>query len=550
MSFGSAGENKLFYPVLGALLLHLALILLAMFIVLPAMVEMPPEAIRTFNVKTISMKPLGRGSERPIKLVHDVKLGPILEKESSGAPPVEAELRRTMEFEESSLGTVQDMDRILSRTEERQLRDVVPQRQKSAGQSRAEATLKKATEGMKTGMAHLLAAFQKPAAIDPEEGMPGFTPSAQGTPRVLFSSVTEEGIGESKAEVVKYEALDDFMDIATYTYKDPQTTQKYFMIKIFAKKGNTLFKPIPKEILFTIDASLSISKDRLEEVKRGISYCLTHLNAEDMFNIIAFKDSTLFFSPRSVAATPETVKAAEKFVSGLEASQQTDVYLAFKKIVELPLGRIPSNVILISDGRPTHGLVNSREVISSVSRLNGKTRPVFAFSGGAKVNRYLLDFIAYQNRAWSQFMKKTPDIHKGLAEFYDKIRNPLFLNLRYRLNGLNEEEVFPKSLPDFYENAEFTLYGTYKDEDAFSMQLLGDLDGQTKELIFSRSLTQANKGSEDIMRGYAFNKIYHLISQITTNGPNPKLLKEIEDLSRRYGITTPYSPELEKAGCK
>jgi hypothetical protein len=111
---------------------------------------------------------------------------------------------------------------------------------------------------------------------------------------------------------------------------------------------------------------------------------------------------------------------------------------------------------------------------------------------------------------------------------------------------LDEAEVFPRSLPDFYAGAEFTLFGSYENEDAFSMQLLGDVDGKTKELVFSRTLGEAKRGTEEIMRGYAFNRIYYLISRVTVEGKKPELLKQIDELSRRYGITTPYSPELEK----
>ena len=78
------------------------------------------------------------------------------------------------------------------------------------------------------------------------------------------------------------------------------------------------------------------------------------------------------------------------------------------------------------------------------------------------------------------------------------------------------------------------------------MQFLGDVDGKTKELVFTRSLKEAKRGNDEIMRGYAFNKIYYLISRVTTEGSKPELLKAIEDLSRRYKITTPYSPELTK----
>ena len=379
--------------------------------------------------------------------------------------------------------------------------------------------------------------------IDPEEGMPGFTP-VEGT---YGNSTYEQGGGlrESKGELLKYESLDEFLDIRVLRYIDPKDPIKYFMIKIFAKPDAKVFSVMPKEILFAIDCSLSISPERLDEFKRGISACLKNLNKDDVFNIVAFRDKAFFFQPKSVSATPDRIKAAERFVSELTSNRQTDVYNALENILKTPLARNPSNIILISDGRPTHGVVDSRELINSVTRVNDKKRPVFAYSGGSKVNRYLLDFIAYQNRAWSQYVKERGKIHKGMADFYSKIKDPIFLNLRYQLNGINEADIYPRSLPDFYRNAEFTLYGTYTDEDEFSMQLLGDISEETKELIFTRSLAGAEEGPAEIVKGYAFNKIYHLISRVTTQGQSPELMKEIRDLSKRYGITTPYSKGLE-----
>ena len=76
------------------------------------------------------------------------------------------------------------------------------------------------------------------------------------------------------------------------------------------------------------------------------------------------------------------------------------------------------------------------------------------------------------------------------------------------------------------------------------MQLLGDFENGTKELIFSRSLADAPEGGEEIKKGYAFNKIYHRISQITDKGQSAKLLQEVKDLSHQYGLATPYSDEL------
>lgn len=575
--------KKWLSPLAWAVALHIFLLVAAAFIHLYDYFDFNKKPDLSFHLKEVDATKHAAGSsrtprlgpylgnkrfpsEKPGDMADSLKSQPSFLPEGKAVPKERREEELSEKKTDLDSIVYKDFDTILLETEKREAGDTVQVSQRSTAGFYHEKAKKSAQVSPVTGSS-LLKTLEGPlrrmqlyspknVSMDPEEGMPGFTPSGHsGADAILggFGSAggfgdsdTPGGVGEDKEGIVKYEPLDDFLDIQVYTYEEPKTADKYFMIKIFAKNGIKSFKVVPKEIIFTIDSSLSISPGRLEEVKQGIRYCLSHLNKEDLFNILAFKDKTVAFSPVSIAATPASIKEAERFVLSLEASEQTDVYSAFKRIVNLPMARRPSNVILISDGRPTHGVVDSREVINSITQINKKTRPVFTFSGGARVNRYLLDFISYQNRGWSQFIKNTSGIDKGLAQFYDKIKDPIFLNLRYRLNGLNEAEVFPRSLPDFYANAEFTLFGSYRDENDFSMQLLGDVEGKTKELIFSRALGEAKKGSEEIMRGFAFNKIYYLISRVTVEGKRTELLKQIDDLSRRYGITTPYSPELEK----
>ncbi|MGH7197487.1 MAG: hypothetical protein ACREH5_01940 [Candidatus Omnitrophota bacterium] len=539
----SLRKHPLYEPILLAILLHLLAVEAALFIRMPGLAVIAERVSRQFHVQTIVLKPQAPRKQGVIytrqpletlkfvdeaktaqaKPIQEVPLGPLLgKKEAAYQYPVDA---------------IPTADETVE--EESQLKEMVGPKEKSAPGLLSRFSQKVVEESSldAPGIPNL------PVSVNPEEGMPGFTPTGQGAegdmPPVF------EPLRDEEKEALRYETLDDLLDIAVFTYEHPPTGEKYYMIKIFAKKGKPAFEPLAKEVIFTVDASLSISPERLEEFKEGIRYCLNHLNKDDLFNIIVFRDQPEFFSKLSVPPDPVTVKEALRYVSAMTSNRRTDVYVPFQKIVGLPLLRHPSNVLLISDGRPTHGIVDARELINSIARVNQKVRPVFVYSGGAKVNRYILDFIAYQNRGWSEYVRSISEIDEGLARFYDKIRDPLFLDLRYRLNGLNEPEAFPKSLPDFYRGAEFVLYGSYTDEDQFAMQLLGDVKGQTKELIFARSLKEAQKGGPEIMQGYAFNKIYYLINRLTEEGSNPALLYEIQSLSRRYGITTPYSPELE-----
>lgn len=563
-------RQRLFWPVLIALFLHILIGVVSMFIYLPAAVEVRERITEKFRLRQVTARPvladtqghaMSKNPDQTAKITGAAKLQPRPVKDIPvsalvGNPTrphkVEVETQPRKLDTLDPLGRRDDLDRILTQTAERRLREETtpaqrPVRPNPTRESRNR--ISDTPEENRTWLQSLMEPLEnlnlhqpENMKVDPDEGMPGFTP-VKGTAR---DAEVDARIGEEKGEIVRFEAVDDFLDIELYTYEDPRDGQKYYMIKIFAKKGARL-RVMPKEIVFLIDSSLSINRDRLDEFKRGLAESLRDLNPQDVFNVTAFRAQAQSFSSLPVAATPEAIKRAERFVGELTSDQQTDMYVALEQAVQRPAARAASYLLLISDGRPTHGIVNAREILSAVSRVNAGRKPVFVYSGGAKVNRYLLDFIAYQNRAWSEYTRSVADIDKGMKAFHQKIKDPIFLNLRYRFSGLREEEVYPKALPDFFRGAEFTLFGRYETQPGFSMQLLGDVDGKTQELVFSRTFSQAKKGGPDVMRGWAFNKIYDLINRLTEKGDDPELIRQIASLSREYGITTPYSDELKRA---
>jgi hypothetical protein len=402
-------------------------------------------------------------------------------------------------------------------------------------------------EGDAAGAEALLA-----EAMLPEEfidKMPGFTPRIT----TEFDSILQKDTAEAtKPRAAFIERETDFKDLNQllvydlYTYQDPKDKQKYYQLNIRSGKDTADVQAIPKEIVFLVDCSLSIQPERLQEIKKGLEYSLRNLNAEDYFNIVAFKRRLLSFRQFPIKPNEQVIREALDFVGGLTSEEGTDTYNALYKTIQTDTTVDPSYIVLFSDGRPTQGVTNSREIINKITSFNDGKRPIFAFSGGIRVNRYFLDFISYKNRGWSEHAYRTPLIDKHIASMYNKIKDPLFLNLRYRVSGLEGKEAFPKSLPDFFRNAEFTLYGTYKDEDEFSLQFLGDSDGKTSEFIIVDSLSKALKGNKAIARNWAFNKIYYLIGLLEYDKKNEKILREIDYLTDKFKIKTPYSTELQK----
>ena len=75
------------------------------------------------------------------------------------------------------------------------------------------------------------------------------------------------------------------------------------------------------------------------------------------------------------------------------------------------------------------------------------------------------------------------------------------------------------------------------------MRLTGKIKGKRKEIIYAGDLGNAAAGTGDIARAWAFNKVYHLINKMTLQGANDADKRQINSLSRKYGIQTPYAVE-------
>ena len=346
---------------------------------------------------------------------------------------------------------------------------------------------------------------------------------------------------ERRELVQKYPSLDDVLEVRLATY-EPPGEEGYFLITISPKRGGEI-ETMPKEMVFVIDASKSIREAKLEQSKAGLESCLAQLNEVDLFNIIAFKESPTVFRSSSVRPTSANIRAARAFIKGLKPSGETDVYNAIAPLVRITKPEThPYNIFLISDGKPTSGMVDSRAIINNLTRQNELRASIFTFGGGTEVNVYLLDLLAYLNKGRAYMAERVYAIDDEMPGFCRTIKDPILIDLRANYANIAESEMYPKVLPDFYMGSEILVSGRYSGTDVFSMRLTGTVNGQKKELVFKRELAEAEEGGNEIARMWAFNKIYKLIADMCQRGAEPELVEQIRSLSQRYGIATAYSP--------
>jgi Ca-activated chloride channel family protein len=198
--------------------------------------------------------------------------------------------------------------------------------------------------------------------------------------------------------------------------------------------------------------------------------------------------------------------------------------------------------MLMSDGRSTTGVKDSRTIINALSAENAKGNSIFAFGGGKTVNHYLLDLLAYRNKGESFVTPRINDIDASIPRFFDRLKDPILMGLNANYGSVNTENVYPRELPDFFKGKAVEIYGRFdpvKDKE-LAMQLTGVAAAQKKEMILKANLSEAEKGDKTIAKGWAFQKIYHLIGEICRLGETPALLNQLRELSRQYGVKTSY----------
>jgi len=336
--------------------------------------------------------------------------------------------------------------------------------------------------------------------------------------------------------------MDDLLDMELTTWRNPGEAEGYFKLRILPKQGEN-FPVLPKDVTFVVDASSSIPQHKLNITARGLRAALAQLRSEDRFNVVAFRDSTQQFKSELVNATPENVAEAQAFVTALESRGETDVYRALLPVVkQVTRPGTPGIVVVVSDGRPTAGMRNSRAIINGLSVDNDGGNGIYAFGGGRTVNRTLLDLLAYRNKGSSEVVQSIDGIERALPEFFGALRDPILVDLQTNFGRIDKSTVFPQALPDFFSGQAVTLYGRFRpgEDEAFSLWLAGDAGEARKEVIFRTDFNEARQGDRDIARGWAFQKAYDIIGRIIKEGERPEYLSALRQLRLEYGVQTSY----------
>src|SRR5206468_4922656 len=205
----------------------------------------------------------------------------------------------------------------------------------------------------------------------------------------------------------------------------------------------------------------------------------------------------------------------------------------------------PLVVIFLTDGLPTIGITSEDQIVGNVKKNSGGNVRVFCFGIGHDVNTHLLDRIAEDTRAFSQYVLPEEDIEVKVSNFFAKIKDPVLTNPTLAFTGdIRATKLYPSPLPDLFKGEQLVLVGRYGGAGASAVVIEGTVNGAKRKFSYDVKFASEPTEHDFIPRLWATRRVGYLLEEIRLHGENAELKDEVTELARKYSIVTPYTAYL------
>ncbi len=268
----------------------------------------------------------------------------------------------------------------------------------------------------------------------------------------------------NKDFALRYNVAGDSVKDAVLTHHDARGG--FFSLILQPPARVTHEDVTPKELVFVIDTSGSMSGFPIEKAKETMKLALDGLYPRDTFNLITFAGDTHLLFPAPVPATAANLAQAQAFLASRRGGGGTEMMKAIRAALAPSGDRDAVRIVCFM----TDGYVgNDMEIISEIRRNSGAR--IFSFGIGSSVNRFLLDKMADEGRGEVEYVALTDDGSAAARRFHERVRNPLLTDVAVDFGRLSASDVYPSRIPDLFSAKPVVIHGRFNAADSGVIRL-------------------------------------------------------------------------------
>ncbi|XP_026536349.1 inter-alpha-trypsin inhibitor heavy chain H3-like [Notechis scutatus] len=337
-----------------------------------------------------------------------------------------------------------------------------------------------------------------------------------------------------------------------------QIVNGYF-VHFFAPKN---IVRLPKNIVFIIDVSISMRGRKLIQTKEALLKILEDIKEEDYINFVLFGSRVHKWKDTLIKATPENLVEARGYVQQIGIAGWTNLNGGLMAGIELlneahKNGFLPersaSLIIMLTDGRPTKGELNTDTILENVKNAIQGKYPLYNLGFGYDLDYGSLEKMASENNGLARRIYEDSDSALQLQGFYDEVANPLLteVELHYPENVISD--LTQNNFKHYYDGSEIVVAGRIIDDVLNSITADVKAHGAEDDLTFSEQsdIHQTAQAFEDqqyifghyIEKLWAYLTIQQLLEKRNSAKGDEKtnLTAKALEMSLKYKFVTPLT---------
>ena len=361
---------------------------------------------------------------------------------------------------------------------------------------------------------------------------------ANRSPNQFDIKLKDEAVIPNKDFVLRYDVSGKRIEDAILAHRDERGG--FFTLILQPPDKFAAEDVTPKEIVFVLDTSGSMSGFPIEKAKEAMRLSLENLYPNDTFNLITFAGDTSILFDEPVPATQANLEKAKAFLESRNGAGGTEMMTAIKAALEpsdaLDHVRI---VCFMTDGE----VGNDLEIIGEVQKHPNAR--VFSFGIGNSVNRYLLDKIAEEGRGEAEYVSLEDDGSKAARKFYERVRTPLLTDVSIDWNGLPVADVYPNRVADLFSAKPVVVHGRYTKAASGTIKLRGKIGGVETVREIAVNLPETENANDVLATLWARARIDDLMKQdyqgVQDGNAKPEVQNTIANLGLEYRLLTQFT---------
>ncbi|HOX06356.1 MAG TPA: sigma-70 family RNA polymerase sigma factor [Planctomycetota bacterium] len=339
---------------------------------------------------------------------------------------------------------------------------------------------------------------------------------------------------------LRYKVMGEKPEVAVLAHAGSEG-DGHFLLMVQPKEDAAALAAPPRELVFLVDVSGSMSGEPTAKVKQTMKLLLAGLGPRDKFQVVTFESQAEKLFPAPVVCSEDNVRKALAFSQNAAAGGGTEMLQG----IRAALGDPPDPervriVIMLTDGF----IGNEAEIVQEVGRRCGDRLRFWCIGIGNSVNRFLVDGVAKHGGGMGKVLSlrsTEAEVKDLVAEVVIRLHRAQIANLAVNWGGLQVRDTYPARIPELWAGRPAVIFGRYSGGGAARIRLSGEAEGRAVSFEVPVELPAKDSGNDALAVTWARRKIESLTDEMAVEGENAKRVEEITQLALDYRLMTRYT---------